>query len=498
MSITIDLQIHSKWNISEQEYLTFKSTLPDDSTFYNVVLSIFNNRLKNQLEKGYYLETYNTFLNMFEAFYEEKQYKKAMLSLIKSTYITLSGMNNTGSVDDFKKIFSAPFVENTMIDLKDYYDDTMVDDCYNYIPLPFHYFKPDTFKNIINDIFKGEKLAFQKYAQLSEVVPIELKRNINSTSIILFDLIHDFVAIDFETANEKNNSACSIGLVEVKDDKIVNEYYSLIKPPIIQFNPLNVNIHGITENDVKNAPTFGQVWEEIKHYFNGKYILTAYNAAFDMQILRACLDEYKIIIPDFDYFCTMRASSSLLGKNLSSKLSDRCEYFNISLCDAHNALCDCEACANVAIKLFNFDFENKRQKNKFLNKLSFHAFSELKPSSGSKFKNFNKVNIHDIERNENIQLNELHPFYEKNIVFTGDFSSMSKKEAMQKAIDTGAILKSGVSKTTHYLVYGIQDKKIVGNDGLSTKQKKAMELINQGIDIKIIDESQFLELINEG
>ena len=40
----------------------------------------------------------------------------------------------------------------------------------------------------------------------------------------------DFVAIDFETANEKRNSACSIGLTVVKDNKIVEEKYFLIKP----------------------------------------------------------------------------------------------------------------------------------------------------------------------------------------------------------------------------------------------------------------------------
>ena len=33
----------------------------------------------------------------------------------------------------------------------------------------------------------------------------------------------DFVAIDFETANEKRNSACSIGLTVVKDNKIALE-----------------------------------------------------------------------------------------------------------------------------------------------------------------------------------------------------------------------------------------------------------------------------------
>ena len=45
----------------------------------------------------------------------------------------------------------------------------------------------------------------------------------------------DFVAIDFETANEKRNSACSIGLTVVKNNKIVEEKYFLIKPCEMRF-----------------------------------------------------------------------------------------------------------------------------------------------------------------------------------------------------------------------------------------------------------------------
>ena len=40
----------------------------------------------------------------------------------------------------------------------------------------------------------------------------------------------EFVAIDFETANKSYDSACSIGLVTVRDGAIVDEYYKLIRP----------------------------------------------------------------------------------------------------------------------------------------------------------------------------------------------------------------------------------------------------------------------------
>ncbi len=48
-------------------------------------------------------------------------------------------------------------------------------------------------------------------------------------------MIKNFVSLDFETANGKN--PCSIGIVEFSDGKIINEYYSLIKPNELYFNP---------------------------------------------------------------------------------------------------------------------------------------------------------------------------------------------------------------------------------------------------------------------
>ena len=39
----------------------------------------------------------------------------------------------------------------------------------------------------------------------------------------------NFVAIDFETAIKHH--ICAVGIVTVEDSKIIDEFYSLIKPP---------------------------------------------------------------------------------------------------------------------------------------------------------------------------------------------------------------------------------------------------------------------------
>lgn len=68
-----------------------------------------------------------------------------------------------------------------------------------------------------------------------------------------------FAAIDFETANEKRNSACSIGVVRFDEKQIYDEYYSLINP-MSDFRSMNIRIHGIREEDVQDAPTFEDLW----------------------------------------------------------------------------------------------------------------------------------------------------------------------------------------------------------------------------------------------
>ena len=42
--------------------------------------------------------------------------------------------------------------------------------------------------------------------------------------------MQDFAAIDFETANNERSSVCSVGIVIVRGGKIVDKFYSLIKP----------------------------------------------------------------------------------------------------------------------------------------------------------------------------------------------------------------------------------------------------------------------------
>ncbi len=54
----------------------------------------------------------------------------------------------------------------------------------------------------------------------------------------------NFVAMDFETANAKRYSACSLALTIVRNNHIEDEFYSLINPGV-PFSWRNIQFHGI-------------------------------------------------------------------------------------------------------------------------------------------------------------------------------------------------------------------------------------------------------------
>ena len=155
----------------------------------------------------------------------------------------------------------------------------------------------------------------------------------------------NFLAIDFETANYSRDSACSVGIVRVEKSKIVHKAVHLIRPPSREF--VFTYIHGITWNDVKIAPTFKEVWINIKPYFEGIDFLAAHNAGFDSGVLKACCATYGIIPPVTPFKCSMALARKIWNLR-PTKLSDVCNHLDIEL-NHHEALSDAHACAQIII-----------------------------------------------------------------------------------------------------------------------------------------------------
>ena len=162
----------------------------------------------------------------------------------------------------------------------------------------------------------------------------------------------NFVAIDFETAKANRSSVCSVGLVIVKEGKIVEEIYRLIKPTPNFYSFYTTRVHGLTAKDTDNEKTFDEVWEELSVKI-GSLPLVAHNAAFDESCLRAAHGAYGLWYPDYNFYCTYRGAQKLFANELCDfqlpTVSARCGY---DLSCHHNAIADARSCAYIALVMF--------------------------------------------------------------------------------------------------------------------------------------------------
>lgn len=155
-----------------------------------------------------------------------------------------------------------------------------------------------------------------------------------------------FTAIDFETANADRASACAVGLVTVENGEIVRSVRQLIRPEPLYFDPMNVSIHGIRAADVKDAPTFAELWPALWPQVTGP--LVAHNAAFDMSVLRGSLDRARQRYPETDYFCTCVMARLAWPSRPAYTLDQVAREIGIEFAH-HDAEEDARACALVAV-----------------------------------------------------------------------------------------------------------------------------------------------------
>ena len=153
--------------------------------------------------------------------------------------------------------------------------------------------------------------------------------------------------IDFETANNFPESACSIGLVVFEEGVILHEAVYLIKPDPKHafFEPFNISIHGISPEDVENEKTFQELWPELYPWFN-RSLLVAHNAPFDMGILSALIKLYGISKPLCTYIDTLEIARRLWSFLPNHRLNTVCDYLGIAL-NHHEALSDAHGSALI-------------------------------------------------------------------------------------------------------------------------------------------------------
>jgi DNA polymerase-3 subunit epsilon len=159
----------------------------------------------------------------------------------------------------------------------------------------------------------------------------------------------DFTAIDFETANSSNASACAVGLTRVRDGRVVATAGWLIQPPFPHdvFFELNTRIHGLRAEDVVGARTWSEQLGDIAD-FAGDDVMVAHNAGFDMMVLRRACEATGDECPPFRYVCSLQVARKVYELD-SYRLPLVAAEAGFTEFPHHDPIADALACAHIMI-----------------------------------------------------------------------------------------------------------------------------------------------------
>jgi DNA polymerase-3 subunit epsilon len=157
------------------------------------------------------------------------------------------------------------------------------------------------------------------------------------------------VVLDTETLSLRpQDGICDIAVVSMDGTVILN---SLVNPE--RRIPAEASeIHGIRDADVRDAPTFADVYPDLCAVLTGRAVVV-YNRDFDAAVLDACCDRYNL--PAFgaaSWDCAMKAYSDFDGTRSTNwrrpglkwhRLGDACDAMGVRLEGAHRALADAQS-----------------------------------------------------------------------------------------------------------------------------------------------------------
>lgn len=156
----------------------------------------------------------------------------------------------------------------------------------------------------------------------------------------------DFVILDTETTGlGPDDQIIEIAIIDKHGNSVFN---SLVKPTI-PIPPESTAIHGLSDNELKDAPSWEEVWTEINEILSSHLVLI-FNDAFDCRMIEQTCATYNIGSTEYKFRtqCVMEAYCEHIGTTTWISLE------NASGCiTSHRALSDCRAVLSVVKDIFN-------------------------------------------------------------------------------------------------------------------------------------------------
>ena len=276
-----------------------------------------------------------------------------------------------------------------------------------------------------------------------------------------------FVAVDVETANRQHSSICQVGLAMVAANGDI-ETISILVDPEQGFERFNVDLHGIDEATIKDAPNFKDVLQMLRPFLERHTLVQHSN--FDKQAFNAASKYYGVPEVRAQWIDSVQIARNAwpeLKGNGGHGLANLKIHLGLSF-DHHDAEEDARAAAEVVL---------------LAESVTGETFSDLARSKKQKY-----------QTSVSISGNQNGALFGHVVCFTGQLA-MSRVEAATFAAGAGITVKTSVSKKVTLLVVGDQDMSTLAGHDKSSKHRRAEALQLEGHEIKILGETEFLKLI---
>lgn len=297
-----------------------------------------------------------------------------------------------------------------------------------------------------------------------------------------------FVAIDFETANGKRASACSVGLAKFDvDGQVTDTFHSLIRPhrDHFFFHPANTWIHGIRPADVEKAPEWGELFEQAEE-FVGDLPLAAHNFGFDGSVLNQLSDLYQLTPLANPRYCTMRLSRRIYTSLPSASLDTVFSYlFPGENLNHHHADADAIAAGRIFAEM---------QRGASIRELDAFLVPTRQNRSGRAPLKSDALNVAQLVE----RFGTSTALQGESVCFTGTLTLGTRADIEELLGHIGASPAKNVTKKTTLLVVGVPNPS-TWREGSSASRKleKASALREIGAPIRVMSEEDFFSFLEQ-
>ena len=299
----------------------------------------------------------------------------------------------------------------------------------------------------------------------------------------------NFALIRIECCNKYKDTPCRVALVGVKNSEIVEQKEFFIDPLDAEFDFMT---SGTTLEDLRGKGSFAEQFPALLDFIKQYPVLVSTADGYDADVLFNAITLHKVECGSLPY---------MTAKNVLRRAYDSYSYQFNYLCDEMGVSVDGITPMDFAIAWCQLLIKACADKE-FEDLLMFAEENRIVVGSISSqgyerchIKRIYKPKKKEVTEYDPANFDETHPFFDRNVVFTGKLTYFLREDAEYYVERIGGHCSSGLTKATSYLVVGVQSPSQVGPDGLSAKQKKAIKYREEGMEIELLNETDFIDIM---